>query len=68
MRKKRFLDTEDVSRVLGCCVESVRVYVREGKLSPVDGNFPYVFRREVVENFVRPTMGRPKKLAHNANE
>ena len=68
MRKKRFLDTEDSSRLLGCCIETLRTYVRSGELSPVDKNFPYVFRREVVENFVRPKMGRPKKLAHNANE
>lgn len=61
-RSKKFLDTEDSAAFLGYkSPETVRVLVRQKKLLPVDRSPPFTFSREVLEQFRKPKIGRPRK-------
>jgi len=61
LKEKKFLDTEDLSRLWDCHPETVRLMVRHGKLKPIDDRPPFVFKRSEIEKFPKPKVGRPRK-------
>lgn len=60
-RFEGFLDTEDVSKILGCHKETVRVMVRAGRLKPIYKTPPYAFDKQEIMALPRVRIGRPRK-------
>lgn len=70
MKKKKRLDTEDSAKFLSqnsdgkkIGTETLRRFIREGKIEPIKGGPPYFFRIETLENFIpflRP-VGNPRR-------
>ncbi len=71
MRRKKRYDTQDGAEFLShnanglkINIETLRRFIRQGKIKPIKGGPPYFFRRETLENFLpllRPK-GRPKQI------
>lgn len=70
-RKKKKYDTEDAAQFLSSNsngpkinIETLRRFIREGKIKPVKGGPPYFFRKETLENFIPllRSQGRPKQI------
>lgn len=69
MREKKRYDTEDASEFLSrnsngkkINIETLRRFIREGRIKPVKGGPPYFFRRETLKNFIPMlrSQGKPK--------
>jgi hypothetical protein len=75
-RRKRF-DTQDATTFLSrnsdglkINIETLRRFIREGKIKPIRGGPPYFFRVETLENFIpllRPK-GRPRQTKNLPQE
>ena len=61
-RNKRIFDTEDISRLKKCHLQTVRQWVKRGILNPLDVKTrPFLFTREDVLRLPPVKIGRPRK-------
>lgn len=67
--RKRY-DVEDAAKLLRINSETLRRFIREGKIETVKGGPPYFIRGETLKNFIPllQPQGRPKQTKNLPQE